>query len=390
MLPFAAIATIDTHILYRSSMKPLRSSPLFPTGVLLAVLAVGYAVSLLAMLMLGMSPGVPWRFVVSASVFDVPIAAMVVSQISRADSARPASPARCLLWGIFVPFVFQWTNPVFRVAVLVTIPFVVQAAWRLSREDKTRVVLIGLAIIAGYGMIWNLNYLAMWHVGTALKDSELLASDISIYRWLFGIEPGHGLYPLLKHPQAVEIFERSYGFLFSEVFIVLLASSDRRRIEFLSTAFGCYLLAVLWFWFYPSLGPIIFADFFHETFRNTTTWRFMNIAQRVWLFRGIAQHACCDGLADANLPQGESSVVLGTSANQCPDGRQHDLPWLALYGGCGRGRSSCRSGLLRPADGKSVLAERQGCRPPPRSDGRSCPGYSWPAAGIALAEFRHE
>jgi hypothetical protein len=123
----------------------------------------------------------------------------------------------------------------------------------------------------GFGMIWNLNYLAGYLSIGRLHDAEFLEVDQAIYGW-FSAEPveAAGMFPIFKSAVVHHFLESAYVLFFPQIFFVILVLLWRKGdlAGFFRAMFSCFVLALGVFAVYPVVGPFIFPETMHPDFQG--------------------------------------------------------------------------------------------------------------------------
>lgn len=134
-------------------------------------------------------------------------------------------------------------------------------------------------VAAGFGVVSNLNYLALKQVIGRLHDPSLYQSDLAIYRFLFRAPIDyHGLFPLIRFNTLFNIFQNAYLMLFFGTFLVLFIVSYSREsiFRFLCAFFCCYLIGIMVFLIYPTVGPFVcYPESFTPGYRDSLTYKVM-------------------------------------------------------------------------------------------------------------------
>jgi hypothetical protein len=136
-----------------------------------------------------------------------------------------------------------------------------------------------ILIVAFYGFIGNLNFLALKTVAGNLNDPSLRASDLFAYALLFGNSINYnGIFPLIKSDFVFGIFQNAYFMLFFGIFfsVILIVQERGPIIHFFSVLFSCYLTGLVIFLIFPAIGPCIYyPESFAEQFHGSMTHRVM-------------------------------------------------------------------------------------------------------------------
>ena len=259
---------------------------------LIVILGVCYATSLIALLALGVVPGIPWEMIVSLAVHSVPMAATLAWALTSIDDRlsdrwRWAVVPGGIGFGLGLVWFFNWT-----IGPFVIVPAVLIAAWQfVIGKAKTFVKPLGaslLILLLGYGTVWNINYLAGHLLPMeALRDQELLDFDVALYRdWLGWQGGGVGLFPVVRSGWLLRFLEHAYMVYYDEVFLVILVLLYRRAdlTRFFSIMFGCFLIGIPIFLLYPSIGPFTYQPetVLEGPWRGSSTFKLMSNVVRDW------------------------------------------------------------------------------------------------------------
>jgi hypothetical protein len=251
---------------------------------LILVLAGTYAATMAGVATIGLVPTVPWLFLALVVMMIVPLA-VALTALGNAVGARcarhgiPIAPVGIAL-GLMVAWLHRLQSPRLQAIAAVLL---VTIGWAIVRRRVTNVRLVVwslVALVLGYGTIWNLNYVAARATAGRLHDAWLRDLDLACYGWLAGrpIATIAGLFPLVDARPAFALLENAYGMLFTEVglTILVLVHVGRPLVRFFVALFACYAVGLLVFVVYPTVGPCIFEpDSFRAAFHDTFTYGLM-------------------------------------------------------------------------------------------------------------------
>ncbi len=230
---------------------------------MIVILGTLYMVTFIAMKAVGLRVTVPLSFVMVALSLFAPLAWFLVSLARRAES-QPWFQSRrgaafAVVAGLAILMSYQYTSVLYLGFVLgALLPIAGMAWWRADRQSKREFLATGFALFLGYGAVWNMNYLAARYIGAHTFDPQLLELEGTLFSWLLGVAQTPGMYPLIHHSLIVKLLENAYGFLYTELFIVLfLLRNQVERAELLITTFCCYFVGVLCFLLFPAYGPTV-------------------------------------------------------------------------------------------------------------------------------------
>ncbi len=258
---------------------------------LLLVLGASYTVSLTALLISGMVPGIPWAMLLSFTVHSIQLAVTLAVALTRLESR--AAGRFSFAWpplGIFAGLMLVWF---FNLSVhpVVIIPLVLFAVWQfVVGPAKKFVVPLGLslaALLLGYGTIWNINYLVgKFLPENALCDQRLLDFDVELYRDGLGHDVGGqaGLY-FVPTPVPLRFLEHAYMYYYDEIFLVLLILLYRGAdlARFFGIMFATFLIGIPVFLLYPTIGPFTFApETISPTWHESNTYSLMSRVLQDW------------------------------------------------------------------------------------------------------------
>lgn len=256
----------------------MRPGPAGPWLPLLAWLAIPYALTTLAIQVVGISVVVPWRFVLLLAVFVMPAAFCLARLLAARPCRHPGGAAAYVVLGLLL---VSTAPQVARHPLVVLL----LAAW-LARPGGglpagfPRTVGASLAVVVlGYGAVWNLNYLIAPAPPALLHDPALLHIDLAVHGWLRSVPvEARGLFPLVTSPLPFALLENAYEMLFVELFVVIFALAERPAdlVRFLRAVFLCYFVGLLVFFVYPVVGPCIAApETFAPAYEGTRTHALM-------------------------------------------------------------------------------------------------------------------
>ena len=262
---------------------------------LIYILGTTYAVSLLALLLMGIVPGVPWSILLGFVVHLIPMALTIVWLLTRADQRLVQTTWARLAWppiGIIAGLLLVWfLNCTANPAVMVALSLF--AVWQLvagsARPFVQRLLLSVAVLLLGYGTVWNINYLAGALLPLeSLHDRTLLDFDIALYReWLgHDVEGAIGLYPVIQDAAALRFLEHAYMLYYDEIFIVLFALlyTGANVTRFLSIMFGSFLVGIPIFLAYPTIGPFTYApETIQIAWHGSSTFKLMQGVLNDWL-----------------------------------------------------------------------------------------------------------
>ena len=230
---------------------------------LIVILGTLYIISFAAMQAVGLRVTVPLSFVMVALSMFAPLAWFLVSLARRAESQAwfqsRRGAAAAVVAGFAILMSYQYTSVLYLGFVLFALlPIASVAWWRAEQQSKREFLATGFALFLGYGVVWNLNYLATRYIGAQTFDSQLLRLEGTLFSSLLGVAQMKGMYPLIHNTLIIKLLENAYSFLFTELFIVLfLLKNQAERAELLITTFGCYVVGVICFLFLPAYGPML-------------------------------------------------------------------------------------------------------------------------------------
>lgn len=232
------------------------------------ILGLTYALTLGVLLTLRLVPGLPWAMLLSFVVHSLPLAlslAYAVTQLQERVSGRwsMALAPFGIAAGLALVWFFNWTiQPVAIVAVVLfsVWQFVVGAAKTFIKPLAFCI----LALLLGYGTIWNINYLAGYFLPEeTLRDQALLDFDVAFFRAACDHDVGGqaNFYPVVRHPTSLRFLEHAYMFYYDQIFLVLFVLLYKKAdlTRFFSVMFGSFLIGIPVFLLYPTIGPFTFA-----------------------------------------------------------------------------------------------------------------------------------
>ncbi len=248
------------------------------TRILIGFAAV-YAASLLLLLWIGLRPAIPLSFLPKVVLIGAPVAVCALYVESLLETRGRA--VKVLAAGLLAVAILLWYRHYVLYCVLAALflPYTRAVRWSGSAFKSIGFALVALVI--GFGAVWNLNYLVAAASHGRLHDAPLLEFDRWIYSLLSGV-PGDaaGMFPLIHSPAAVKVFENAYVVLFPEMVLTVAALGLRSRAgeleRFLLAFFASYGIAVVVFLAYPVVGPPIYRpETFSVAFHDSLTRQLM-------------------------------------------------------------------------------------------------------------------
>jgi hypothetical protein len=223
-----------------------------PLLSLLLIMAAIYLGSLVAVMAVGLSPAVPWPFILLIGGLLVPFA-MIFFHYSRERKPVLFDLAVSGLVLLLFQQFFIW------------LMLAVGVIWLRRRESMQwkwgLLVPAAITAILGYASLWNMNYL-LARAMLLTHDPLLRALDERVYGWFLPSIMYDGLFPLVHNPLLLQAFNNAYMLLFPEVALVLLLlcqQGDASAVaQCLRGLFGFYAFGVLCFVAFPAIGPCLY------------------------------------------------------------------------------------------------------------------------------------
>jgi hypothetical protein len=251
---------------------------------LLAILGGCYLTSLIALLAVGVVPGVPWPILLGFFIQLVPLSLALVQLLAWSEKKLGGWPGALAagIWsalGLLLVWFCNWTaHPA------VTIAVALFAVWHfVVGPGRAWLKPLGASVavlILGFGAVWNINYLAGALIPReALIDPALIDCDLAIYGWLGYDGAAYGMFPAVHDPAALRLLEHAYMLYYDEIFatIFVLIATRANLTRFFAVMFGCFLVGIPVFLLWPSVGPFTYTpETVAQAWHGSNTWKLMS------------------------------------------------------------------------------------------------------------------
>jgi len=167
-----------------------------------------------------------------------------------------------ILSGFFLLTVYRFDKPIVLIilwSICVAFLVVHVAKWRFATVKPLVAAFVSIEL--GFCVISNLNYMALQQVIGRLNDASLYRLDLAIYSFWFGRPMDYsGIFPLMNSNILFYLFQNAYFMLWLGAFLVFFLISFKKESVsgFLYVLLGCYLIGLLIFLIYPTVGPCIY------------------------------------------------------------------------------------------------------------------------------------
>jgi hypothetical protein len=222
----------------------------------------------------------PWFFLLGSVVFVVPLGCLLACAgdlLARHIPERsPWAPWIAIAIGLVLVGIYSDLLAAFPIVFLVCLG-VVGVTMRRGRMILARPVCASLlALGLGYAAVFALNYLCASLTAHTIHDATLWRMDLAVYRWLFNAPAdGGGVFPLVRHPVLFVYLENAYFCMFAGIplTIFVLHATGGQAGSFIRALFTCYLVALVIFLVFPTLGPTLAApQLFDKAYIHTHTY----------------------------------------------------------------------------------------------------------------------
>jgi membrane-associated phospholipid phosphatase len=242
-----------------------------------------YALGLVGLAMRGVFLPPPWFFLFGAVVFVVPLGYLLTWIGHLLTHSMPEESA-WLPWiaiagGLVLVGLYGQLLAAVPIVFLVFLAVMGLTIWR-KRADFVRRAYGSLLMIGlGYASVFALNELCASLTVHTIRDAMLRDMDLAIYQSLFDTPAdGAGIFPLIWHPLLLLYLENAYQCMFIGIPLVVfvLHSAGQEPRAFIRALFTCYLVALLIFLVFPTIGPTLAdPDLFSKAYAHTQTYATM-------------------------------------------------------------------------------------------------------------------
>ncbi len=260
--------------------------------------AIVYGASLAVLICLHMQPAVPWAFVLGIAAVFVPLAYLATEGLyllrDRVEQLGTWRKPAALIFGSIGLAAYALLPNTSAVILLLLLACFVHLVI-LRRELIRPLAWSMLVLVFMFGAIWNLNQAVGPFTLGRLKDAEMIAAELTLYRYIVGHPvSAEGLFPWHSPRWLFSIIETAYFLLFCELFVVIFVHA-RQRISaagFFATSFAAYLIGLAVFCCYPIVGPICTDPrMFAQSYQDTNTY-FLTVQQAGSYADILAQRPC--------------------------------------------------------------------------------------------------
>jgi len=245
--------------------------------------AMLYALGLVGLAMRGVFLPPPWFFLLGAVVFVVPLGYLLTwighLLAQHVPEESPWLPWIAIAGGLVLVGLYGQLLAAVPIVFLVFLAVMGLIIWRKRADFVLRAYGSLLMIGLGYARVFALNELCASLTVHTIRDAILRDIDLAIYRWLLHTPAdGAGIFPLIRHPLLLLYLENAHQCMFIGIPLVVLVlhSSEGEPRAFICALFICYLVALLIFLLFPTIGPTL-ADpnLFSKAYEHTQTYATM-------------------------------------------------------------------------------------------------------------------
>ena len=245
------------------------------------ILAGLYAVSFVPLFVIDVDSRPPWKFVLSVVFLYLPFAFLATESLlaveRHVERRRWLGPTFGIPIAILLIAIDTLALSFHQIRILFMVTFFVLVV-RFRRRLLAPLFAGAVALFLVYAFAWNLNNLVGHLALDRLQDPVVLDIDLFFYGILFGgtVDP-QGLYPLTASPLFFAIMECCYGFLYMQVFIVVLVRARRHAslAPFILQLTAAYAIAMIVFYLYPVVGPFIYPETRAASFHDSRSFLLM-------------------------------------------------------------------------------------------------------------------
>jgi membrane-associated phospholipid phosphatase len=251
--------------------------------IISVVIICFYFITSIVLIGMGLTVVMPWVFLLFISILFMPLAfSFSIGGISlqKKVSQYPwLLRLSGILAGIFLIAIYRLDS------FILLIMWSSSVAFLIVHHIKTRFATVNtfftafICIGIGFCCISNLNYVALLQVIDRLQDASLYRLDLAIYSLLFGENINYsGIFPLAKSEILFNFFQSAYFMAFFGVFFVFftIANIKDSISHFLFSLLGCYVIGLVIFLFFPTVGPFIcYPESLRVEYQNTLTYKAM-------------------------------------------------------------------------------------------------------------------
>lgn len=230
------------------------------------VLICSYVLTTGLLMGMGVTVSFPWKFLLVIGTIFIPLAYFITfggfwlqKNISQYPWLLRISG---ILSGFYLLTVYRFDKPIVLIILWsLSVAFLVVhiAKWGFTTVKPLFAAFVSIEL--GFCVISNLNYMALQQVITRLKDASLYRLDLAIYSFCFGRPMDYsGIFPLMNSKILFDLFQNAYLILWLGAFLVFFIISFKKESvsNFLYALLGCYLIGLLIFLVYPTVGPCIY------------------------------------------------------------------------------------------------------------------------------------
>jgi membrane-associated phospholipid phosphatase len=232
---------------------------------------------------MGFEVVIPWGFWAFIIILPMPLAyALALCGLSL-QNLFPQHPLLIklsgFLTGLLLLFIYRFDSPILLVFWSLSIGYLFVHLIKSRFTTANSIITAFICIGFGFCFISNLNYFALLKAIDRLQDISLYQLDLTIYSRLFGKTINYsGIFALTNSMLLYNIFQNAYSILFFTTFLIFFTVDFIKDSipNFLLSLLACYLIGIIIFLLYPTVGPfIMYPESFRVEYKSTLTYKTM-------------------------------------------------------------------------------------------------------------------
>lgn len=247
------------------------------------VITCFYILTAVLLMGMGFNVDLPWGFLFFLCILPMPLAYSLAIGGLFLQKHVPQCPWLVrfsgIMAGLFLIVIHRFDSLILLVAWSFSVAFLIVHLMKSRFATAETIFAACISIGVGFCGISNLNYIALPQVIDRLQDASLYRLDLAIYSLLFGENINYsGIFPLTKSDILFHFFQNAYSMLFFGAFLTffIIVYLKDSISHFLYSILGCYLIGLLIFLFYPTVGPFIcYPESLRSEYQNTLTYKAM-------------------------------------------------------------------------------------------------------------------